>query len=186
MQYTQDYDERMPGATGGPSPRGEGKLGGWIFYSVYGNGGVTGAFDPSKGSLFPYVKSAQVYVCPSDSMGQKAGNSYSANDCIFTPEIGGTGLYGGRSLASFDEQSKWLLLTEEVNGSPLAPIQNTSSDDGFLYYGTGNGMDGTANAIGQRHFDGANVSFMDGHVKWLKIERIGTDNLRSGGTGTCK
>lgn len=66
------------------------------------------------------------------------------------------------------------------------PIQNTSSDDGFLYYGTGDGADGTSNAIGQRHFKGANVAFLDGYVKWLKPERIGQDKLRAGGRSACK
>ena len=43
LQYTQDYDEKYPSGTNGTRGRG------WA------------------GQIFPYVKSAQIYVCPSDT-----------------------------------------------------------------------------------------------------------------------
>ncbi len=66
FQYTQDYDERLPGATdiGGG---GSGKTGGWMFWT--GTAGVYAAV-PSQGSIYPYIKSAQIFVCPSDTAGQ--------------------------------------------------------------------------------------------------------------------
>src|SRR4028119_916482 len=50
LQYTQDYDETYPtGMTEGISPEGA---------TVRGTGWA--------GQIYPYVKSAQVFVCPDD------------------------------------------------------------------------------------------------------------------------
>ena len=72
MQYTQDYDERLPGSTDGTP--GQNLLGGWTYYTNFPTSGTTYSpnltFDPTKGSIYPYIKSAQVYVCPSDSTDQ--------------------------------------------------------------------------------------------------------------------
>ncbi|RYG65392.1 DUF1559 domain-containing protein, partial [bacterium] len=77
MQYVQDYDERLPGATDGTG--GVSQFGGWMYYDVFGR---PATFRPANGSIFPYIKSTQIFVCPSDSTGQTAGNSYAINSCL--------------------------------------------------------------------------------------------------------
>ena len=74
MQYTQDYDERLPGTTDG-NP-GASQIGGWTWYKAFPASSNVVGFDPTQGSIYPYLKSAQVYVCPSDAVEQHGSIRY--------------------------------------------------------------------------------------------------------------
>ncbi len=166
LQYTQDYNERLPNVTDGAAGAGMG--GGWTFYSAFGP--PSSAFDPSKGSLFPYVKSAQIYVCPSDSLGQSQGQSYATNSCLNPgPQDATSHLREGKSLAAFAETSKWMALGEE--GTP--DNSATSTNDGFLYIKT--------DSISDRHMEGSNIAFLDGHVKWIRDTQMEGGHTQTGG-----
>ena len=179
MQYTQDYDERLPMATAGDASAGGGKLGGWMFYNV---ATPNNQFNPALGSVYPYIKSSQIFICPSDSTGASQGDSYAINSCV-SADGNATGVVGARpakSLAAFDETSKWMLLSEEG----LPTNNSATTDDGFQLFGT-SGNDFTA-----RHLEGSNLAFMDGHVKWYRVAKIKTDYYQTGGVapataGTC-
>ena len=179
--YIQDYDETMPNSTDGRS--GAGLTGGWLYFSRFPANDMSGkAFDVSQGSLYPYVKNAQIFVCPSDSQGNQSGNSYAANSCIFTQTQPGIAL--GKSLASFDAVAEWLLLSEEASptsgsGSEGAFLRTNSTDDGYLLY--------RINYLSTRHTQGANCAFVDGHSKWYRAERILTNHFPTGGveSDTC-
>lgn len=170
QQYTQDYDERLPPAAVGPS--GANKTGGWVFYSQFGTGSTPAKFDPAKGSIYPYLKSVQVFVCPDDTQGQNNGNSYAINSCALTSTT--DGMSGAKTLAAFDEVSKWMLFSEEDT------FQNTT-DDGYQLIVT--------NRFSDRHTDGSIINFVDGHTKWLRRDRILSDGYQVGGTtsnpGVC-
>ncbi len=74
VQYTQDADELMPAAAcgAGNAPGGGGTLtGGWIYFEAPGGPNQPAYFDPTRGSLYPFVKSTGVYVCPDDGSGAK-------------------------------------------------------------------------------------------------------------------
>src|SRR3954467_3693925 len=47
MQYNEDYDGRLPGATVGAA--GQGVLGGWTYYTQFGQDPNPPIFDNSKG-----------------------------------------------------------------------------------------------------------------------------------------
>lgn len=182
-QYTQDNDERMPGATDGGNG-GAGVSGGWMFFRTFNGTPAPGAFDPAQGGLYSYVKSKAVYVCPDDSPGQSAGDSYAINSCVTDTH---TGLQPnpGRALAAFDAPASFALLTEEAfsNGSPFdGPDGGTSTDDGILWY-----VDPT-NALSTRHNGGSDIAFIDGHVKWYRPAVLDAQFLRSGGVSNaaCK
>lgn len=166
LQYAQDSDERLPLATAGPTGAGDG--GGWMFYSAFGS------FDATRGSVYPYLKNAQIFVCASDAAGAVSKNSYALNSCVCV-DGNATGVSGARaakSLTALEESSKWMLLGEE--GDPLDHAKST--DDGFLSVGAGN--DFTA-----RHLEGSNLGFLDGHVKWVRVAEIKADGFQIGGTG---
>lgn len=165
MQYSQDYDERLPGSWVGPG--GENQTGGWVYYTTAGLTGVSAVFDVAQGGIYPYLKSTQIFVCPSDTEGKKSGNSYSINDCVLIQPS--TTYNPGKSLAAFDDTARFMLLSEE---STL----NYSSDDGY--------QQEVNNTISDRHLAGSNVAFMDGHVKWFRPDKIIADQLLSGGNGT--
>jgi prepilin-type N-terminal cleavage/methylation domain-containing protein/prepilin-type processing-associated H-X9-DG protein len=168
FQYTQDYDERLPGAWIGPD--GENKLGGWAFYSVAGVPGTKAVFDMSRGSVQPYLKSVQIFICSSDTQGATNGASYAINGCAVGAPT--AGFAPGKSLAAFDETARWMLLSEE------ATIDLTT-DDAYQQLNT--------NPYSSRHLDGSNLTFLDGHVKWMKPQKILADGYPTGGTvlATC-
>ncbi len=152
--YTQDSDERLPGATDGPAGVGVG--GGWVFYSVFGAKPTLAVFDVAQGGLFPYVKSRAVYVCPDDGKAGSSGDSYEINSCAEAPDDA-LQPRPGKSLAAFDAPASFMLLAEEDADS--GNHQAGSANDGYLslYYNDG---------VSIRHAGGSNVTFIDGHAKW--------------------
>jgi prepilin-type N-terminal cleavage/methylation domain-containing protein len=182
LMYAGDSDETLPNAADGPE--GTQRTGGWIYYRRFpANDTQTerNSFDPTDGGLFPYVKGAQVYVCPSDSEGRLSGNSYAANSCLFNGSVliqAERGFKTGRPLASFSDSATWMLLGEEA--SPLysdpdrdASTRTRSTDDGYLLY--------TMNLFTARHFDGSNLVFLDSHTKGLRFEKLQGDRYQVGG-----
>jgi prepilin-type N-terminal cleavage/methylation domain-containing protein/prepilin-type processing-associated H-X9-DG protein len=159
--YTQDADERLPNATDGPG--GAGIAGGWVYYSQFGShsAGRPAAFDVAQGSLYPYVKSRQVYICPDDDQGQRSGASYALNSCMVqeSPPVG-VEPRAGRSLAAFDASAGTLLLAEE--DADYTDHRGGSTDDGYLslYWN---------NAVSVRHTSGSTLAFLDGHVRWYHL-----------------
>ncbi|HEX8462984.1 MAG TPA: DUF1559 domain-containing protein [Abditibacterium sp.] len=161
IQYTQDYDERMPGTVDGGA--GANQYGGWMFYTAFNNNrNATPVYRPDFGSIYPYIKSNQIYVCPSDSIGQGAGNTYAMNACIAerqTTGVTGFNFRPGLSQANFEDSAQMALLLEEGG-----PSGRDTTDDGYVSIQAGN-------SISQRHFDGSDILFLDGHVKYYLPSR---------------
>lgn len=168
-QYTQDYDETMPGATdGGP---GAGTLGGWVYYPTFPVSAVA-PFDVTMGSVYTYVKSTQVYLCPDDSLGKSDEDSYAINSCAASPNRI-NGLRPGKNLSQFDSPASMMLLGEEA-----ALINNTdtsSTNDGYLNY--------TTDSVSTRHTNGSNVLFVDGHAKYYHMNPTVAATLMAGAPG---
>ena len=155
-QYTQDSDELMPGITYGAT--GVNTAGGWLYYSAYN----PSTYQVAQGSLYPFIKSTGVFVCPDDSAGRTSGNSYEMNSCLASYNKTYPGLYPGKSIANFDSSSNIMLFCEEMAGGP-----NGSANDGnfnFGNMGTTKGDD-----ISVRHNGGNNFAFVDGHVKYYGL-----------------
>ena len=183
-QYIQDYDGQYP--YGADRPASEFPIGG---PSLIKDGAELHWTD----KLQPYVKSKQIFNCPSASkLGYHKNNdgltinaaaeSTSPNinhyiaygyNCDF---IGGCPGYIGNGpnaeagpLAAKDSQIRepalTILVVESVPGQSGIPSDQVSFLEGV------NNPDFSDVAI-NRHFDGANSLFVDGHVKWLKNEKI--------------
>lgn len=143
VQYQQDADEVMPlSNTSAPGP--DGTSGGWMVclggFTVQSPQPKT-FFDPTHGSIYPFVKSTGVYVCPDDSSGQ--GNSYAIN-----------GLVVGQALNQITEPASTIMFNEESDG------YQGGTDD--AYYDPAN----LTNVPTTRHTNGAVYAFQDGHAKW--------------------
>ncbi len=162
-QYAQDADEVMPGSTDG---------GGWMYINTgkyVGDTTTPGEYDPTRGSVYSYVKSTQVFICPDDSLGQAAGDSYAINSCA----VQGTGEpHGGKPLSAFDAASSWMLLAEEGG-----PTMMKSTDDAYLAY--------PGNKLALRHRQGCDFLFVDGHVKWYTPDQEFAQNLATGGVAVA-
>ena len=120
-QYTQDYDESFPNVWNTGS--GVNQPGGWTYYTAYDGAGYNSMSDVARGSVYPYVKSIQIYVCPSDPTGQKERQSYGMNACLAgaaaNPHI-------GKKLSEIEKVSKWMLVSEESFTGP-----GSSTNDGY-------------------------------------------------------
>jgi prepilin-type N-terminal cleavage/methylation domain-containing protein/prepilin-type processing-associated H-X9-DG protein len=167
QQYLQDYDETLPNSTDGPP--GAGKPGAWLYYNRFpANDPLTpAAFEVERGGLYPYIKNAQVYICPSDPQARQTGNSYAANACMFGPSI--SGFAPGKNLAVFSNTAQWMLLGEEASYLPISH----STDDGYFH---------RRNIFTERHSEGSVLTFLDGHAKWFRNTQIAADAYQTGGT----
>ncbi len=104
VQYTQDADEKYPR--------------GYDHGFNQGNGWA--------GSIYPYVKSNGVYVCPDDSLDTNDYVSYAYNQNIPT---GGLGTTAGpaASLADFNASTQTIVLTEVHGCGGQFPQPSTTS-----------------------------------------------------------
>ena len=145
VQYQQDFDEIMPGSAVNAA------LGGWIYFTGFTlfPSPTPTAFDPTQGSIYPYVKSKGVYICPDESSNQ--GNSYSINGPIC-----------GQALSQFTQPSATVLFNEEADGF----ANNGGSDDGYFSPGT------FGNVPTLRHTNGSVFAFCDGHAKWFRDGKL--------------
>ena len=170
LQYAQDYDEKYP--SGLTSNRGRG----W------------------GGQTLPYIKSGQVFTCPSDTKAPNANPqiSYAYNSAITFP-IAGT--WSGPSVAAFNATARTVMAFEVTNvtwdpATDINPAATFSpAGDGYsndivpagTRYATGimatSGVTAptpasTYDAATGRHLDTSNFLFADGHVKSLRSEKI--------------
>ena len=159
LQYAQDYDEKM------------------VPYSD--TGGTTGFSHNWATALQPYLKSTQIYVCPSASE-DTMGYTMNAN-------VAGS----GKSLAFFQNTTVVPMFIDARGGGTQANLSPTNivahgffldppyksgryTKDGAVNSTSnwsGSGARGDAAAVdGNQHMDGSNYAFADGHVKWYRGE----------------
>ncbi|RYX83372.1 DUF1559 domain-containing protein [bacterium] len=161
LQYTQDYDEKMP-------PRAN-DIGSWRVITQ------------------PYLKSTQLFSCPSNTLnatnGADAGEaaigikrSYGAPQLATNAGVLATGIpsdsmwraYDGVSLARVDSPSQVLMIGETTGDYSDLPINNTD-------------WGGPNNYVFSGHLSFANWCFADGHAKSMKPLRTMND-LDGGGS----
>ena len=138
MQYVQDYDERYP----------------WMYSYYLDSDGVNHAHNwPTL--IYPYVKSNQVYVCPS-ATGIPSNFSATSDGSIYNDSSYGLNATAfpydrGTAMSAIPKPTQLVLIcdTEKTGGNPASQA---------LFNGN----------LTQRHLEGANFSFADGHVKWYR------------------
>ena len=142
MQYTQDYDEKYMHQHEDLTTPANSYL--W--------------FQP----LQPYIKSEQVFRCPSKTPDSSGAESDYLMNGFFAHET---------ALASFQNVAEQIMLSERADGigdidyHPWAPMGSSPLT-------TPPDPDEFDNVIEhKRHFDGSNYLFADGHAKWMKWER---------------
>jgi prepilin-type N-terminal cleavage/methylation domain-containing protein/prepilin-type processing-associated H-X9-DG protein len=191
LQYSQDYDERLPFGTQN------------IGY-FYGRGW--------GGDIQPYIKSSQVFQCPSDSYGAPTGGggaikvSYAYNiNIVFTDGTGRPSPKG--QISAFNSPAKTVMLAESSETYAFVLPQFTgctycgelesttpSANGVFAIYPNGKFATGplgnrarnTNSYIldnGGRHLEGANYLMSDGHVKWYKGSNV-SSGFNANNTGS--
>jgi len=155
LQYTQDYDEKLPVHNASVSSDG---FHGWAVL------------------LGPYLKSTQIFQCPSDStIAPTTPDKGGYTDYALNLTLGYDGSAArGLSLAALTQPTLTVSFCEDLDANPTAT--NPVSRSYFWSAGNAATTNGTVPADGfatfrgaaQRHLDGANFAFTDGHVKWYK------------------
>ena len=197
IQYTQDYDELLPMATLGYATRTDWKL---------PDGRNAMGIWPWQLQLYPYIKSQQVFVCPSDpnpnngvpnnwqtanpldiGWGEPFPCSYAANEMIISQASdrwpnNGTPV----ALAAVPQVSQVYLIGDARPG--YQSFFNEWWIPGFnrmRYSGSCGGVidsGGAANVTGNlvdecaRHLGGGGIVYLDGHAKWSAHSRMKPEN----------
>jgi len=135
-QYTQDYDETYPKV-------GAATATGWA------------------NTLQPYLKSTQLFQCPSESTGPVAAAVYTTGYSDYYMN----GQLDGAALSSIGSESL-VVQTGDGNAGDAGYQVSTEPAIGSAPYG--------------RHLEGNNFGFADGHVKWLKYGKVGASTVITG------
>lgn len=186
-QYTQDYDEYFPLSVISLVPSGS-----------QTNPPVGGVPIGWADAVQPYLKSTQIYQCPSETTAPTSDPNATGYTDYFLNKNAGT---GDQPLPALNNPVLSILIAE--GGSPGTGPNlhsnaryrgqgcNAGGDPaGAVPYldrtlGTcgGPGLAGNLAGGGIRHFDGANYAFADGHVKWIRNRNNNASNIiYNGGT----
>jgi len=157
-QYSQDNDELYPNVA---NPSGQTPTG-WA------------------DAIQPYLKSVQILQCPSESTGAVTG-----------PTVTGYSDYFLNSNLSGKNEAQINFVSNVIMNGDSVPQTATNGDDGCAGnaatcgdtvgalatfdggYSTALGGAVTGGGAANRHLDGAQYSFADGHIKWLKATSPG-------------
>jgi prepilin-type processing-associated H-X9-DG protein len=156
IMYSQDYDETFT-AINGPTqpdpnkPVADYKGFNWYSSTSYGGPYYWGGWATR---IYPYVKNTQVYLCPSNTW-NAYGVNYGLPVDYFRSSDNTKQVYFNNAikLAQFTRPSESLMITEKGNGGGDQYVLSSP------YY-----------ACAMPHFDGGNIAFVDGHVKWMKFQ----------------
>jgi prepilin-type processing-associated H-X9-DG protein/prepilin-type N-terminal cleavage/methylation domain-containing protein len=122
--------------------------------------------NPEAGALFPYIRSAAVFICPSNSTGRPKRLSYSMNCAV-------SGLHDVR----IKQPSDIVLLIdeEEANDGYFFAINDGPAGS----TASGQPTDST-DALTPIHNSGGNLLFCDGHAKFFPTQKLKLDGSPEG------
>jgi prepilin-type N-terminal cleavage/methylation domain-containing protein/prepilin-type processing-associated H-X9-DG protein len=189
MQYTQDYDEHYPpswwcqGLTSScpaEALNSDPSLPSAIF-SVNGNSGGSGHYETWMDFIYPYVKSTQVFVCPSSIFAKTTPNyGYSIAFSGYGSYVPNS--FGGPSLSSYTPIS----MADVTRPSEVINIAEYSSAYSYTMGPWNMSATNIANRNVAPHLDGGNAIYADGHAKWRSGATISANVYNAAGSsGKC-
>lgn len=172
LQYAQDYDEMLPqsGAWGEPG-----------HFMQYWYSTIT-----------PYVKSTQIYFCPSSASTSYYSSNYGfVNQVVgycqsrtgFTLPTGGSCATASapRAMSTVASPSERVFVSDAANWNTEVTYWYRTDNTGTPNATMATSVGGAYYWIDSRHNGGANCGFVDGHAKWLS----GTNPWRSTPATVC-
>jgi prepilin-type N-terminal cleavage/methylation domain-containing protein/prepilin-type processing-associated H-X9-DG protein len=159
VMYMQDWDERLPGGAPYTSKPFSGD---WVGMTKWG-GPCTAANPmlPEAGSLWPYVKNAGVYICPSAAQTKAFRLSYAINCYLTAP---------GRQFT----EAQMAATPQGVAGLVLMVDESKSLNDGYFC------AENPADVPEIVHTGGANYMFADGHAKFYRPDNLAVHRKKPG------
>ncbi|HEY3396673.1 MAG TPA: prepilin-type N-terminal cleavage/methylation domain-containing protein [Armatimonadota bacterium] len=139
---------------------------------------TTNSVTPQMYCLMPYVKNIQIFNCPtSKNSTPNSGQDYETNMCALNagnrePVYYSNGCRGGNNPVKDSEMNA---------ASTMIGYDGAGNSWNSLGYTSRNGDAGPSDGgyymhISDRHSDGTNVNFYDGHAKWMKLGAIFSSN----------
>jgi prepilin-type N-terminal cleavage/methylation domain-containing protein/prepilin-type processing-associated H-X9-DG protein len=187
MQYVQDYDERYAPAFSWDSSSGapnalDTDVSHPSGYFTINNASVVGHYKSWMDAVFPYVKSTQIFVCPSVSNASPPAQIisnygyssafggyysdaqlYNSSAALWTPIAAAQIGRAAEIIMIMDLNNTWTSThASPVNLSSWAASASTQS-------------------IVAPHLEGGNATYADGHAKWMPAAKMAA----WGGAGTC-
>ena len=164
-QYTQDYDEKFPPVFANNDGAGN--------YTPPANATALETSVADRGwaqILQPYLKSTQIFQCPSETTQPVTNGSTGYTDYWYNDRV------AGANEARIDQVSSTILNGDGSSGTAAYAFNGIEiKNDGSAFTAiTNNTADvkvtipPSSGDFGERHLDGLNYAFVDGHVKWLK------------------
>lgn len=172
LQYAQDFDESLPVHS---------------IPDISQAGGIVYFADPAHGgwrvnwlwAIQPYTKSWQLNTCPSANAPQSGVEGYSGSSYsyVYDPAYPSSlttyvanGVVMGRKINVITDTAG-IIWAHEWNGRINAAfIRPYREHNGTSF--TGKYMDWHRAFLDSAHFDGANLLFCDGHVKWRRQDKV--------------
>lgn len=164
LQYAQDYDERYP-IYWRPQLQTDPSAPGYFFNTS--NGNQNGKYTSWMDFVYPYIKNTQVFVCPSAVLRDVLAPSYGYNRLVHNSTNPATGLTAPRALGDITRPAEIILTLDYASsyGTYANCIEYTKFKN----------EPATPNSVCP-HNDGTNVTFCDGHSKWLnKVDQAWAD-----------
>ena len=158
MMYAQDYDETYPRC-----------------YQYTDDAHTTHVYWPDL--LTPYTKNTQVFRCPSSSYDNIYSDNYGANDLVLVYwnlqplkmaaiQTASTTYMLMDTGTTYIQTAYWVTAAKNASYIPGVGDLGVSCSDVY----TTNSFQ--ADCQSGRHFGGVNVTFADGHSKWLKTATV--------------
>jgi prepilin-type N-terminal cleavage/methylation domain-containing protein/prepilin-type processing-associated H-X9-DG protein len=158
MMYAQDYDERLP----------------LTAYAI-----ATPPFFLNWHDIIdPYVKNKQIWLCPSSSIPVNDANGKPTSHFGYNAfylnglraDFGNYVTAAGVSLAAVNEPAATVLLAD----ARASKANSYCGPDGKYLLAPSQADADCWGRPHARHTEGANVQFIDGHVKWMRPEQFYT------------
>ncbi|RZM14521.1 MAG: DUF1559 domain-containing protein [Pedobacter sp.] len=180
MQYIQDYDEKYPLTNNGALAAFQVPGGGNDPFFRYGTW---------RYAVHPYIKSTQIYSCPSTPRSSTPGIQYEST--VFPDTVGAYGVNENVinaatspfSAASISSIASMPMVADACLGVFTTPARvynaNHIAGQDPAFTSQFSPPEQTRETLA-RHFNGSNVAFADGHVKFLNQGQMGPDASRAG------
>jgi prepilin-type processing-associated H-X9-DG protein len=174
-KYLQLYDETYPLYQAGGASRG------------WAGTPVTSGLSPTRGIIYPYLKSDQILQCPSEPTAQSWSLEWT--DYFYNGVVGfntSTNGPGARHMSALEAPAVTILLGESISSdSNASSWGGAATNSGGVWSSGGTGVAVASSSwspatSGMRHLEGANYAFADGHVKFLRPGAVTKDGTGAG------
>lgn len=171
MQYTQDHDEKYPNNWDKTAVQTDTSMPGYKYIVIDGSGTPSGRYPTWMDFIFPYVKSVQLFDCPSIPVANRDRPSYGYSGC-----------FGGRNKPSYDNRLSDTVPISLAAVTRPAEVYLVFEYNSYYAHFAGPVDVGTrarsttvaSNLAIAPHLDGGSAAFADGHVKWMPRAKMQT------------